>query len=443
MKKSLLFFGDLLILYVSLFLTLLIRYGGDFGGQLVFHLTPFTIIFIIWVIVFYISNLYDIGFSRNNVQFLSTLLYSITTNAIIATFFFYLVPFFGIAPKTNLAIFMAIAAMLTLGWRYFFNHLLIKGGHHNNTLIVGNNPQAQELYDFLLANPQLGYNALGIINIEDQTAQNILENLIKQKNIVNLVLSPSVYKIPHIVDVFYHLLGFKINFYNLSDFYERVTGRIPLGTIDQVWFLEKLSERTKSGYELVKRILDVLSAIIGGVFSLAIFPFIAAAIKADSPGPVFYKQKRTGRDGMVFELIKFRTMRQDAEISGPVWAAEDDKRTTKVGRFLRRSRLDELPQMWNVLKGNLSFVGPRPERPEFYDKLHKEIPFYEARYLVKPGLTGWAQIKHKLDFRGGMTIADTYEKLQYDLYYIKNRSLMLDLGILLKTINILIKKLLR
>lgn len=443
MKKLSLFLGDVAILYASLFLTLLIRHGEDFSRHFDFHLAPFTIIFIIWVTVFYISNLYDIGLSKNNVQFLSALLYSIITNAIIATFFFYLVPFFGITPKTNLAIFMGIATVLTLGWRYYFNRLLLKGGYRNNTLIVGNNPQAQELYDFLLANPQLGYNALGIIDIEDITAQNILEDLIKQKNIVNLVLSPGVYHIPHIVDVFYHLLGFRINFYNLSDFYERATGRVPLGAIDQVWFLEKLSERVKSGYELAKRVLDVISAAIIGTVILVLSPFIALAIKANSSGPVLYRQKRTGRAGKIFELIKFRTMRQDAEAAGPVWAAEEDKRTTRIGRFLRRSRVDELPQMWNVLKGDLSFVGPRPERPEFYDKLHKEIPFYEARYLVKPGLTGWAQIKHKLDFRGGMTMADTYEKLQHDLYYIKNRSLMLDLGIVLKTINILFKKTLR
>lgn len=443
MKKPLLFLGDIVILYSSLLLALLIRYGGAFSRHFDFHLAPFSIIFIIWVVVFYISNLYDIGFSKNNVPFLSTLLYSIIINAVIATFFFYLVPFFGIAPKTNLLIFMSVATVLTLGWRYYFNRLLIKTGHHNNTLIIGNNPQAQELYDYLLANPQLGYNILGIVDIQNATAQNILEDLIKQKNIVNLVLSPGVYHIPHIVDVFYRLLGFRINFYNLSDFYERATGRVPIGAIDQVWFLEKLSERVKSGYELAKRILDVIFTAIIGMVILALFPFIALAIKADSSGPVLYRQKRTGRAGKIFELIKFRTMRQDAETAGPVWAAEEDKRTTQIGRFLRRSRIDELPQMWNVLRGDLSFVGPRPERPEFYDKLHKEIPFYEARYLVKPGLTGWAQIKHKLDFRGGMTMADTYEKLQHDLYYIKNRSLMLDLGIVLKTINILFKKALR
>ncbi|MBI4160584.1 MAG: sugar transferase [Candidatus Yanofskybacteria bacterium] len=433
--------GDIAVLYASLLITLATRYGEDFGRQFDIHLLPFSIIFLVWLVVFYITNFYDISFSKNNIQFISTLLYSIAVNAAIAAFFFYLIPLFGIAPKTNLLIFMAIATALESGWRFGFNYLLVKSGHRNNTLLIGNNSQAQELYDFLLANPQLGFHALGIIDVEDQSAQQILEELIKQKNVANIIISPSAYKIPHIVDVFYRLIGFKINFYNLSDFYERTTGRIPLGTIDQVWFLENLSERGKRGYELSKRLLDAIFAIIIGAITLALSPFIALAIKLDSRGPIFYRQKRTGHASKNFELIKFRTMNQGAENkTGPIWAAESDLRATRVGRFMRRTRIDELPQVWNILKGEMSFIGPRPERPEFYERLHLEIPFYEARYLVKPGLLGWAQIKHKLDFRGGMTIQDTYEKLQHDLYYIKNRSFALDFGIVLKTINILLKK---
>ena len=319
--------------------------------------------------------------------------------------------------------------------------ITIKNGFRNSTLIIGNNAQSQELYDFLLTNPQLGYHALGIIDITDNSVHHILEDLINQKHIKTLVLSPSVYKVPHIIDAFYRLVGFGITFYNLSDFYERVAGRVPLETIDQVWFLENLSHGSRRAYEIGKGVIDLIGGTLIGLITLPLYPFIVLAIKLNSKGEVFYKQARMGRAGRVFTLIKFRTMYQDTEKhTGPIWAAEDDKRTTKVGKFIRKTRIDELPQIWNILKREMSFVGPRPERPEFHNKLQKEIPFYEERYLVKPGLTGWAQTKHKLDFRGGMTIKDTEEKLQHDLYYVKNRSLMLDLGIVLKTISILLKK---
>ena len=168
------------------------------------------------------------------------------------------------------------------------------------------------------------------------------------------------------------------------------------------------------------------------MLSLFIYPFIILVIKLDSRGPVFYKQKRVGRIGKVFEIIKFRTMRQDAEKStGAVWAADNDPRITKIGMFLRKTRIDELPQLWNILKGEMSLVGPRAERPEFHAILKKDVPFYEERYLIKPGLSGWAQI----NFRPSASFEEAHEKLCYDIYYIKNRSFFLDLLIILKTIK--------
>lgn len=444
MRKFLLFLGDVITLYLALFLTLYIRHGRNFGEQISIHLLPFTLIFMIWVLVFYITNLYEISFTKNNIYFFSDLLYSITAISAISIFFFYFIHFFGITPKTNLFIFIILATILQTLWRFYFNRLMAKSGYKNNTLIIGLGQQSQELYDFLLNNPQLGYGALGIFDIADKTAAGILDNLIKRKNVRTLVLAPEVYKIPHIIDAFYRLVGLGINFYNLSGFFERVTERIPLETIDQIWFLDNLSRGNRRGYEIGKRIMDSIGAIAIGLVTFPFYPLIILAIKLDSKGQIFYRQARMGRTGNIFTVIKFRTMFQEVEKNtGPVWAAENDARTTRVGKFLRRTRIDELPQIWNVLHGEMSFVGPRPERPEFHEKLKKEIPFYEERYLVKPGLTGWAQIKHKLDFRGGMTVADTHEKLQHDLYYIKNRSLLLDLGIILKTINILLKKALR
>lgn len=442
MKRFLLFLGDIAALYLALFLTLLVRYGKDFDNKLDVHILPFSLIFIIWVLVFYITNLYELGFSKNNLEFFSIFLYSIAANFAISIAFFYLVPFFGITPKTNLLIFIVLIIVLGSSWRYGFNKLIAKSGYKNNTLIIGASPQSQDLYDFLFANPQLGYGALGIIDIEDGRVLEILENLIKQKNVSTLILSPLVYKIPQIIDVFYRLLGFKINFYNLPDFYERVTGKIPLGAIDQSWFLENLSEGSKRGYESGKRIFDIIFSFAFGIVSLLLYPFIILAIKLNSAGPIFIRQKRVGKLGENFTMIKFRTMVANApdgsaeKETGAVWALKKDPRVTRTGRFLRKTRLDELPQLWNVLRGEMSFVGPRAERPEFNENLQDKVPFYKERYLIKPGLSGWAQIKYGYV----SSIQDNVERVQHDLYYIKNRSVFLDLGIVLKTIIIVLRK---
>ena len=440
------FWGDVALLYFSLLISLLIRYGWSAGYlfNLQIHLAPFTIIFAVWLLVFYITNLYEIGFSKNNLQFYTALSSSVVVNALISIVFFYFVPYFRITPRTNLFIFLATYLVLLAPWRHLYNRLIAQRNLKNNTLILGFSPQSQELYDFLLANPQLGYNALGIIDTEHQTAPEVLENIIREKNVKTLILGPAAYKVPKIINILYNLVRLRMNFYNLSDFAERNTGRVPLGAIDQIWFLSNLDENSKRVYEFGKRMFDLLLATAIGLVFLPILPFMALAIKLDSKGNVFYRQARVGKAGETVTLIKFRTMFQDAEDkTGPVWAIENDNRTTRVGRFIRRTRIDEIPQIWNILKGEMSFVGPRPERPEFHEKLKKEIPFYEERYLIKPGLTGWAQIKYRLDFRGSMTLNDVKEKIQYDLYYIKNRSFLLDMSIILKTISIILGKILK
>lgn len=444
MRRILLFWGDVILLYLSLLLTLLLRYGhgATFLYNLSLHWLPFTLIFGLWTLVFYISNLYEISYAQNSLAFYGTFFYSTLVNILLSIVLFYFVAIFKITPRTNLFIFLVIEMLLAVTWRYFFNRAVARGSTGNNTLILGATPQAQELYDWLLAHPQLGYNALGIIDVQHDQAPEVLEELIRRQNVRVLVLAPATYAIPKIIDILYRLLSLKLVFFNLADFYEQASGKVPVGAIDQAWFLENLSQGGKRAYELAKRGFDILFGLGLGLLTLPLQLLIILAIKWNSPGPIIYRQQRVGRAGQSFTLVKFRTMFADAEAkSGPVWAAENDARTTPVGRFIRRTRLDELPQIWNVLKGEMSFIGPRPERPEFHHKLKTEIPFYEERYLVRPGLTGWTQIKYHLDFKGGLTIADTMEKLQYDLFYIKHRSLLFDLSILLKTLNIVARKL--
>lgn len=422
-------------LYGALAITLFIRYQDNFGYQHGVHLTPFLFIFALWLLIFYITNLYDFGFLRNNLDFYSGLFRAVTAASVISVMFFYLIPVFEITPKTNLAIFIALFAGIVTGSRTLFNKANA-GGFKKPLLIVGVNNQSLELAKFVEVNPQLGYELKYIMDLAKEGIKNV-DQIIKQEKINTVVISPETYQIPQIIDTFYRSLENKITFRNLSSFYEQMTNRVPLGAINQVWFLENLSEGSKKTYEEMKRFFDMAFSIVLGIIILPFVPFIALAIKISSSGPVFYRQKRVGQNGKNFEIIKFRTMRADAEEkTGAVWALENDPRITFLGRLLRKTRIDELPQLLNILKGEMSFVGPRAERPEFHENLKNNVPFYEERYIIKPGLSGWAQI----NYRYSSSVADAAEKLQYDLYYIKNRSLVLDLGIILKTINIAMRQ---
>jgi sugar transferase (PEP-CTERM system associated) len=219
------------------------------------------------------------------------------------------------------------------------------------------------------------------------------------------------------------------------NFYEKLMGKIHLTELRPSWLIFSDGFKKSNVTLAVKRAMDVLLAMVGLLLTLPLLPLLAALIRRDSPGPVFYRQERLGKGGRIFRLIKFRSMRCDAEsTTGPVWAGEHDSRVTRVGRVLRRTRLDEVPQLINVLRGEMSLVGPRPERPAFVTQLQEKIPFYIHRLAMKPGVTGWAQVK----YRYGSSVEDALEKLQYDLYYIKNRSVFLDLLILLHTVQVVL-----
>ncbi|MGA8509533.1 MAG: TIGR03013 family XrtA/PEP-CTERM system glycosyltransferase [Candidatus Sulfotelmatobacter sp.] len=216
---------------------------------------------------------------------------------------------------------------------------------------------------------------------------------------------------------------------------ERISGRIEVEQLYPSWLIFAEGLRFSAAFRVLRRLLNFSVALIAMLVSLPLLPFIVLAVKLGSPGPALYRQQRVGRRGKVFYCYKFRTMRQDAEAdTGATWAADDDPRITRVGRFLRSSRLDEIPQLWCVLKGDMHFVGPRPERPEFVEWLSKEIPYYVVRHVVRPGITGWAQVQYKY----GNTLEDAREKLQYDLFYIKNASIGLDVLIMFQTIKIVL-----
>jgi sugar transferase (PEP-CTERM system associated) len=229
------------------------------------------------------------------------------------------------------------------------------------------------------------------------------------------------------------LAGVKIE--EATSWLEKITGRIEVEQLYPSWLIFSEGFRFSVSFRVLRRLLNFSVALIGLVCALPLLPLICLAVKLGSPGPVLYRQKRVGRGGAPFYCYKFRTMKQDAEADiGATWATDDDPRITRVGKFLRASRLDEIPQLWCVLRGDMHFVGPRPERPEFVEWLNQEIPYYYVRHMVRPGITGWAQVQYKY----GNTLGDAREKLQYDLFYIKNASVGLDMLIMFQTIKIVL-----
>ena len=227
-----------------------------------------------------------------------------------------------------------------------------------------------------------------------------------------------------------------VKIHTMSALYEMVTGKIPVTHISDIWFVNTAMSGTRKGVynPKLKRLLDIGFSLAGLLCGLPFLLPVCIAIKLDSKGPVFYRQKRTGADDTVFHLLKFRSMIADAEQNGAVWAQKQDPRATRVGRVMRKLRIDEVPQIYNVLKGDISFIGPRPERPEFVEMLEKTIPYYGLRHSVKPGITGWAQVNYPY----GASEEDALEKLKYDLYYIKNLSAFLDFHILLRTLRVVL-----
>jgi exopolysaccharide biosynthesis polyprenyl glycosylphosphotransferase len=433
LRKIFLLVGDLVLFFLSLIIALVIGFGNNFSLEIFLdHLIPFLILLPFWIIVFSLFGGYDLRVLKNNLSLISRVFLFCFILSLSSVIFFYLFPNFGIAPKANLIIFSLLFGLFVFLLRKFFLYLF--SSHFQQKIaIFGITPEAEVLAKSLKENPQLGWRFVGFLT------ENDLENLskkIKEFEIDIIILAKSVAANKKLERVFYDLLPLKINFLDLAKAYEIILRKIPVAFVNQAWFLENLGEGKKEFYDKTKRGFDIIIALLILIITSVLWPFIILAIKLEDRGPIFYKQERVGKDKGVFTLLKFRSMKKDAERYGPVWAEESDSRITKVGKFLRKTHFDELPQMINVLRGELSLVGPRPERPEFVKELEKEIPHYNLRHLIRPGFTGWAQIK----FRYARSVVDSFEKLQYDLYYIKNRSLGLDFYILLKTFGLFFRK---
>ncbi|MFH1233311.1 MAG: exopolysaccharide biosynthesis polyprenyl glycosylphosphotransferase [Patescibacteria group bacterium] len=442
-KKIILLGGDIIILYGSLYFTLLIRYFNT--ELLTTHFWPFSIIFLLWLIIFYIANLYNLNLAVNNFIFFQISSKALIIASLMSVAFFYLIPNIGIAPKRNLFIYIIIFALLFYLWRQFYNWSLNAYSPKNKLAIIGYNKLVEELVEELRKKSHLGY----IVSlIADDTNENIpisniliiknladLPELIKKDKITSIIFTIDPHQSPELRATLFNCLPLKINYFSLPDFYEIITNKVPLDAINQMWFLEKLNEHNKIWFDYFKRFYDFLLALIILLITLPFWLIIAIIIKITSKGSIFFIMQRIGKDNKIFKLIKFRTMREKDNDYSPTCA--NDQRITKFGSLLRKTRIDELPQLLNIIKGEMSFVGPRPERTELAKELTKQIPFYNERLLIKPGLSGTDQVSGEYH---SPSIEDSLKKLQYDLFYIKNRSIYLDLSIILKTIATVISR---
>ncbi len=334
---------------------------------------------------------------------------------------------------------------LVVGWRVAFEWLSLRGVPTERLLIVGTSAAAVSLARELFERrSELGVELVGFVDSDPKLVGapminpgvigvvNDIPAIVKAKKVDRVVVSLADARGKLKMD---DLLDMKLNqgvrFDHLVSVYEQYTGKIAVENLRPSWMIFSEGFRKSLALSAAKRASDIVMSLVGLIVTAPAMLLVAIAVRLTSPGPILYTQKRVGKDG-VFTIYKFRSMRSDAEAtSGAVWSTENDPRVTPVGRFLRRTRLDELPQLWNVLKGDMSFVGPRPERPEFIAELTQRIPFYGQRHVVRPGLTGWAQVRH----RYGSSIDDAQEKLQYDLFYIKNMSIAFDLYIVVETVK--------
>ena len=426
--KIILLTGDIALMYFVLFLTLTIR-----PGNINLFLIHFSIIYLFWLLILFIFDFYEISYVKRTTDFFRKLGLFLIFATAFSIAYFYLQPELAIAPKTILFLYLLIFTFLFSCWRYFFTSLLRLKNLKEKVIIVGDCEREKGLQDFLSSIQGNGYEVISLISNASQL------EVVEKKEVDLIVLTADFYKNKKLIHQFFSKLPFDANYISFIDFYESLTGKIFVDTLDEIWFFENVFRQESKINQILKRGFDLFFTLLGLLIAIILFPLIALSIKIDSPGPVIYSQKRIGKNGKVFILYKFRTMVVDAEKDGPQWTRENDSRITRVGKILRALHLDELPQLYNILRGDISFIGPRPERPEFVFLLKKEIPYYDIRHLVKPGLTGWAQIKYHY----GASVEEAKEKLKYELYYLKNQSLALDLVIFLKTIQLLLIKVLK
>src|SRR2546421_1131409 len=445
-RTILLLFVEAMLLFGALIVAVYVRLGAvDAEDALIgrngFYKAALATVFCL--ASFYLLDLYDFVVMHDRRELVLRMLQALGLAWIALALLFYAVPQVMIGRGVSL-ISLPLALLLMVGWRLAIHWVLGHPELGERILIVGSGEFAIEIARETLNRPDAGFRVVGFVDSDPALVGKSLINpkvigltselgaLVKDQNIDRLVVAIGDRRGQFPTQQLLRLsLSGDVSIEESASFYERLTGRVLLDMIRPSWLIFSSRGQRARFHELVRAIMNRVIALAGAILSLPIAIATALLIKIDSRGPVLYKQERVGKNGRAFTLMKFRSMRTDAEKDGPVWASNGDDRMTRVGKIIRKIRVDEIPQFWNIMRGDMNFVGPRPERPHFVAQLAQEIDYYEQRHLIAPGLTGWAQIKYPY----GASIEDAKKKLEYDLYYIKNQNVMLDATIMFETIK--------
>lgn len=419
-------FGDFIAFLISFILILLVRFGSSsYQTAVSTHIVPFVILYLSWMLVFFLFGLYDIFTIKPTIPHLSRFGIALFTCFGIGIFLFYFVPIFGIAPKTNL-----IFQVIGFGFISFLLrrivYMLFSEKITRPVILIGSSSCIGEINSIISTNPQLG---LKIIARTDDPNEAITKYADKQDPVFIFENIPSEISKENILNLYKN--GAEV--VSVSQAYERYLQKIPVENITQSWIIENINIKENIVYFLIRKTIDIIFALFVLIITSPLILISIIFIYLYDHKNTFYMQERVGVRGKIFKLYKLRSMIVNSETSGAVWAEEKDSRITPIGRIIRKTHIDEIPQMINILKGDITLVGPRPERPEFVNELEGIIPHYQIRHIIRPGFTGWAQIK----YRYARTINDSREKFEYDLYYIKNKNIFLDLGIIIRTIQII------
>lgn len=439
-EYALLLLGDALVFIASLWLTLMARYLEVPSAELFLrHLKPFALLFILWLVVFFLAGLYGKHTRLFRSRLSATILSTQIINMALAAVFFFLIPAFGLAPKTILVLYLFISFGLIYLWRVsVFPRLRfprkLKG------VLIASGPDAKTLAEEVASDALCPFTFVHVVDSKNSPSHEVIQQacrIIEEDDMTFLVGDFSDKAFASARPIIYNAAFNKKQFavVDIVELYQEVFDKAPLSLVQYEWILSSVTALPI--YDFTKRCIDIVGAIVIGALTLLLYPFIFLAIKLDDGGPIFITQERIGRYEKPFRITKFRTMTGNDQGEYGV-GGKTRLEVTRVGKWLRMSRTDEFPQLWNVLKGDLSLVGPRPELPPLAREYSAKISYYNARHLVTPGLTGWAQIKHDRDPHHGANTAETKEKLSYDLYYLKHRSLFLDLFIILQTIRIML-----
>jgi len=409
---------------------------------------PMFFIYLFWLIVFFMVGLYRSWYAASRFDEIA-LLFKTTLLGCLFLFFAVFVDDQGsnvtVSSRLLIALYWGIlfACIATgrLALRSIQRRMLIAGIGAHNTVIVGSAARAKELFNEVIKYPALGYRVVGFVGVDKRKSNphkgfpllgslTDLHDVISRRGVREVLVALDSSDHELLLDIIARCNSHKVGLKIMPDLYDIISGQARTNQIYGFPLIEISPQLMPPWEEAVKRMVDVAVSSAVLIIGSPLWVLIATAIKLESPGPVLYKQERVGKDGERFNMVKFRSMQHDAEHSGPKWAGKKDPRITRIGKILRKLHFDEIPQMWNVLSGQMSLIGPRPERPVFVEQLTKEIPMYPRRLKVRPGITGWAQVKHKYD----ESLEDVRRKVQFDLFYIENMSLRMDFKILLSTL---------